>query len=186
MYHQCPITTLLSFFLSTMALLAHTQLTNNNANAIATTNTNTTTIPSSNQTSPAVNAVVHCTPFSHFQFRPKYQDCNAALGFLPDTQKLGLFHTGGVADEFRLPFNAIVRTCEIKVHLVAFWEGRVIGTWTEIRATAAMVADECYHGHGMEYTGGETLLGRNILISLVRADSSIVSGLDNATIAGDS
>ena len=166
-----------------MALLAHTELSNSNASAIATTSTNTTTLPYSDQNSPAVNAVVACTPFSRFQFRPKYKDCNAALGFLPNTQKLGRFHTGGVADEFRLPVNAIARTCEVKVRLVELWEGRVIGTWTEIRATAAMVADECYHGHGMEYTGGEILLGRNILISLVRADSNIVSGLDNATIA---
>ena len=185
MHHQCPITTLLIFFLSTIALLAHPQLTDNNANAIATTSTNTTTIPSSNQTSPAINAVVACTPFNPFQFRPKYQDCNAAVGLLPNTQKLGLFHTGGAADEFRLPVNAIARTCEIKVQLVQFWEGRVIGTWTEIKTTAAMVADECYLGHGMEYTGGEILLGRNILISLVRADSNIVSGLGNTAIARD-
>ena len=185
MHHQFPITTLLSFFLSTMTLLAHTQPTNNNASVIVTTITNPTTIPYSNQNSPAINAVVACTPFSRFQFRPKYQDCNAAVGFLPDTQKLGLFHTGGVADEFRLPVKAIARTCEIKVQLVQFWEGRVVGTWTEIKTTAAMVADECYLGHGMDYTGGEILLGRNILISLVRADSNIVSDLDNATIAGE-
>ena len=60
-----------------------------------------------------------------------------------------------------------------------------MGTWTEIRATARKMANECYVGHGMEYTGGEVLLGRNLLISLVRADSIIVSGLDNATIAGE-
>ena len=66
-----------------------------------------------------------------------------------------------------------------------FYEGRELGTWTEVRATAAMVADECYYGHGMEHTGGETLLRRNILISLVRTGSTILNGISNATIAGE-
>ena len=65
------------------------------------------------------------------------------------------------------------------------YEGRELGTWTEVRATAAMVADECYYGHGMEHTGGETLLRRNILISLVRTGSTILNGVGNATIAGE-
>ena len=185
MHHQCPIPTLLFFFLSTIAQSGHTQPTNNNASTILTSTTNTTTIPSPIQTSPTINSIVICTPFSRLQFRPKYQDCNAALDFLPDSQKLGLFHTGGLADEFRLPVHATARTCEIKVQLVESYEGRELGTWTEVRATAAMVADECYYGHGMEHTGGETLLRRNILISLVRTGSVILSGVGNATIAGE-
>ena len=186
MHHQCPITTRLFFFLSTIVPSAHSQPTNNNASTIPTTTTNTTTIPSSIQTSPAINAVVTCTPFSPFHFRPKYQDCNAALAFLPYSHELGIFHTGGVADEFRLPVNEIVKTCDIKVQLLPSYESRVMGTWREIRAIAARVAEECFHGHGMEYTGGEALLSRVLLISLTTAVSTIVSGVENATIAGDS
>ncbi len=175
MHFQCPITTLL---FSTIVPSAHTQPTNNDASTI-------TTIPSSVQTSPAINADVICTPFIPFHFRPKYQDCNAALGFLPDSHELGIFHTGGLADGFRLPVNEIVRTCEIKVHLLETYEATAMGTWSNIRATAARVANECHYGHGMEHTGGMVLVGRIILISLVTADGTIVSGLDNATIAGD-
>ena len=186
MHHQCPISTLLFFFLSTIVPSAYTQPTNNNTSTIPTTTTNTTTIPSSVQTSPAINAVVLCTRFDPFRFRPKYQDCNAALGFLPDSHKIGVFHTGGLADGFRLPINEIVRTCEIKVQLLVEYESRVRATWREIKATAARVADECHYGHGMVHTGGEALMERAILISLVRADNTVVSGLDNTTIAGES
>ena len=183
MHQQYPITTLLFFLLSTIAPSAHTQPTNNNASTIPTKTTSTTTIPSPVQTSPAINAVVICTPFDPFHFRPKYQDCNAALGFLPSSHKEGVFHISGLADGFRLPVKEIVRTCEIKIELLVAYESRVRGTWSEVRATAARIAEECYNGHGMEHTGGQALLGRALLISLVRSDSTIVSGVENSTIA---
>ncbi|KAL9103966.1 MAG: hypothetical protein Q9163_001028 [Psora crenata] len=85
-----------------------------------------------------------------FHFRPIYQDCSAAIRLLPDSPKPGPFHTGGLADEFKLPVNKIIRTCEIEVRLVDAYTGGVMSTWREIRDAAAVVAETCYNGRGIE------------------------------------
>ena len=90
-----------------------------------------------------------------------------------------------MADGFKLPVNEIEKTCEIKVELIDSYKGGVMGTWRDVRDLAARVADECYNGHGMEHTGGAILLEGTALISLVRAGSAIVSGVENSTIAGE-
>ena len=91
---------------------------------------------------------------------------------------------GGRADNFRLPVNKSVKTCEIEVRLVDAYTGVVLGTWREIKNAAAVVAETCYNGRGIDSTGGEVLLGR-ILVSLVRAGDIIDSGVENLTIAGE-
>ena len=68
--------------------------------------------------------------------------------------------------------------------MVNAYTGAVMGTWREIKNAAAVVAETCYNGRGIESTGGEVLLGR-ILVSVVRAGSIIVSGVENLTIAGE-
>lgn len=135
-------------------------------------------MPFSVQTSPATNAAVICTPFKPFHFRPTYQDCSAAIRLLPDSPGLGPFHTGGLADEFKLPVSKIIKTCEVEVRLVDAYTGGVLGTWREIKTAAGVVAGTCYNGRGMDSTGGEVLLAKRILVSLVRADSIIVSGVE--------
>ena len=178
MHHRCPVTSLLLFFLSIAVPSARTKPTNNSANTIF-----NTTSPFTFQPSPASNEDVTCTPFRPFHFRPTYQDCSAAIRLLPDSLEPGAFHTVGLANQFKLPVNKISRTCKIYVRLVDGYTGVVIGTWREIRDAAAVVAETCYNGRGIESTGGEVLLGTKILISLFRADSIIVSGVENETIA---
>ena len=185
MHHKCPITALLFFFISTAVPSAHTQPTNNNSSTIPTTTTNANTIiPFSIQTSSANNAAVTCTPFRPFHFRPIYQDCSAALRLLPDSSKQGPFHTSGRADDFRLPVNKRVKTCEIDVRMANAYTGVVMTSWREIKNAAEVVAETCYNGRGIDNTGGQVLLGR-ILVSLLRASSIIVSGVENLTIAGE-
>ena len=185
MHHKSPITALLFFFLSKAVPSAHTQPIDNSASTIPTTTNTNTIIPFSIQTSSANNAAVTCTPFRPFHFRPTYQDCSVALRLLPDSPKVGSFHTGGIADDFRLPLYETVNTCEIEVRLVDAYKGGVVGTWREIKNAAGGVAETCYNGHGLEFTGGDVLVGGRILISLVRALSTIVSGIGNETIAGE-
>ena len=178
MHHEFPLTTLLLFFLATVVPSAHTRPTNNSTSTIS-----NTTFPFTSQIFPASNTAVTCTPFRPALFRPIYRDCSAAIRLLPDSLEPGVFHTDGLADEFKLPVNKISRTCEIGVRLVDAYKGGVTGTWREIRDAAAVVAETCYNGRGIESTGGEILLGTRILISLFRAGSIIVSGVENETIA---
>ena len=180
MHHEFPLTTLVLFFLATIVPLAHTRPTNNSASTIS-----NTTFPFTFQIFPASNTAVTCTPFHPFRFRPTYQDCSAAIRRLPDSLEPGAFHTIGLADEFKLPVNKISRTCKIDVRLMNAYTVRVMGTWRAVRDAAAVVAETCYNGRGIESTGGEVLLETGILISLFRADSIIVSGVENETVAGE-
>ena len=185
MHHKGPTTALLSVLLSTIVPSSHTQPTNNASTIPTTTTDSNTSIPFSIQTLLASNAAVTCTPFKPFHFRPTYQDCSAAIRLLPDSPKPGPFHTGWPADEFSLPVNKIIRTCKIEVRLADAYTGVVTGTWKEIKNAAGLVAETCYNGRGLENTGGEVLLGKRILVSLIRASSIIVGGLNNPTIAGE-
>lgn len=65
--------------------------------------------------------------------------------------------------------------------MVNGYTGAVTGTWRDIRNAAAVVAERCYNGRGIESTGGEVLLGR-IQVSVVRAGSIIFSSVENLTI----
>ena len=185
MHYKRPTTALLFSLISNIVPSVHTQPTNNNASTLPiTTGNSNTIIPFSLQTSPATNAAVTCTPFKPFHFQTTYQDCSAAIRLLPDSPKEGPFHTGGRADDFRLPIKKSVKTCEIEVRMADAYTGAVMGAWREIKNAAAVVAETCYNGRGIESTGGKVLLGR-VLVSVVRAGSIIVSGVENSTIAGE-
>ena len=64
------------------------------------------------------------------------------------------------------------------------YTGVVMTSWREIKNAAEVVAETCYNGRGIDNTGGQVLLGR-ILVSLLRASSIVVSGVENLTIAGE-
>ncbi|KAL2052377.1 hypothetical protein ABVK25_007249 [Lepraria finkii] len=85
---------------------------------VLTLNLNVNIPPPSNQTS-SLSVYIRCAETSRFTpRRPRFSDCAGAIRQLPSKHYPGRFHTGVVADQFKLPVATCSGACSAVVVLI--------------------------------------------------------------------
>lgn len=80
---------------------------------------------------------------TEFLHRPITQDCGLAVLKLPKTDTTGAFHSGGPADDFKLPFVATKGTCSVRIAIVDDWNWQETADWHEVATEAAALWYGC-------------------------------------------
>lgn len=109
-----------------------------------------------------------------------YSSCSRAFPALPSAKGLHIFHRGGTADIYRLPYTSVIEDCQILIDLEDHLRDEV-GAWYENYQRALQILYGCVLSHNI---GGSGLVGRNnrIRVSLGYRDPG-ASGDDSLTIS---
>ena len=125
----------------------------------------------------ALSATNVCAPREFGHRRPLVVTCNHAISGLPTSRNVGIFHQGGLDDDFRLPVTrevgarGLAGSCSVQIELRP---GAVAdqSTWETISAAALQLSLRCQSPvpgvfvSNLVYTGGLASIGAadNILI----------------------
>ena len=129
---------------------------------------------------PALSATNVCAPREFGHRRPLVVTCNHAISGLSTSRDVGIFHQGGLDDEFRLPVTrevgarGLAGSCLVQIELK---QGAVAdqSTWETISSAAMQLSLRCQSPvpgvfvSNLVYTGGVASIGAadNILIYIV-------------------
>ena len=109
-----------------------------------------------------------------------YMSCPRVLPALPSASELHVFHRGGTADMYRLPYISIIDDCQILIDLEDDLREEV-GIWYENFQKALQIVVGCVLSHNI---GGSGLVGQHdrIRVSVGYRDPG-ASGDDSVTMS---
>ncbi|KAL2039109.1 hypothetical protein N7G274_008158 [Stereocaulon virgatum] len=119
-------------------------------------------------------------PSSPFDIRPRFVDCGRIIEDLPQSEKLADFHIQGGHDDYKLPWEKTLETCQIRVEINKFWVTDV-GSWMGIKLVTLDLVTHCRSYTKDPRTGGSAVTGNGGRIMITVRKNPYYSIDKNAT-----
>lgn len=167
-----------------MLILAAFGYSSSSYNTTQTTDRTLTFIPASNE---KTDLEYRCNkqPIHGPDRRPPAEDCALSIGRLPDEGTEELFHVGGDAGIYRLPWILTTFDCRLTVDIDRFFIADTY-TWLGVKEAALYLTYACRSPTDPSRTGGWTMIGKlgriNISLAAPVFPTLVQSSRSNSSI----
>ena len=141
-----------------MLILAAVGYSSTSYNTTQTTDSTLIVIPASNE---KTKSEYRCNkqPIRGPDRRPPAADCALSIGRLPDEETEELFHVGGDAGIYQLPWILTTFDCRLTVDIDRFFIADTY-TWLGVKEAALYLTYACQSPKDSSRTGGWTMTGK--------------------------